>query len=101
MIMQAVIKVHPGSAYRKWNGKVQNVAQLLPGMVAIEMQDKNVWADFTFKEVTILNFDHHIQAAFDAYNWYGNAETRRNLASLEAYAKFKGIAYKLVQNCPA
>jgi hypothetical protein len=99
--MKAIIKVNNQSAYSKYNFLTFEVKEVLRDIISIKIEE-NLSADFSIKEVIIIDFNKEYQKAYDANNWGANWKNSACFNFLCEYALFNNIcAKKLEYNCPA
>lgn len=64
--MRAIVSVKKGSAYAKHNGHTYEVKEILPSIIALDINGNTV--DFTFKEVIIIDFKKEFKEAVRTEN---------------------------------
>ena len=99
--MKAIIKVNNQSAYSKYNFLTFEVKEVLRDIISIKIEE-NLSADFSIREVIIIDFDKEYQSAYDANNWAANWKNSACFHFLCEYALLNNIcSKKLEYNCPA
>jgi len=101
--MKAIVtNVHPDSSHAHCNGLTYEVKEILSAndrlLFCLDVDGQS--ADFSVKEVIIVDFAREIQSAYDNVNWKGSVEEHRIYRALEMYGKLKAIKFTPEYYCP-
>ena len=95
--MKAILNVNHNSAYSHQNLLTFNVNMIVSENL-INLNFKGFTADFSAKEIIVIDFEKEMQAAFDDFNFSGNSK-RYNF--LKNYQEIHKIKFEPIFNCPA
>ncbi len=100
--MKAIIKVNKNSSYANLNGLTFDVNMIVGRKLLNISTDGLTTADFSIKEVMIVDIQNELQHAFDNNNFHGGFRNSDTLAFLQNYISENNIQVEEPQyNCPA
>jgi hypothetical protein len=100
--MKVIINVPAESAYSKYNFLTFEVDSIIGNSVLLVALESEIKADFSMREVIVVDFDKTFQAAYDNINWNSSHESRKAFSFLNEYALIHNICHsQLKYNCPA
>lgn len=88
--MKAILKVNKNSSYSHLNGHTFKVNMFI-GDKLINLQFEDHTADFSNKEVFIVDVQSEMQSLYNSHNWYGGSGNRIQLDWLEKYCLVNNI----------
>jgi hypothetical protein len=100
--MQVIIKVPQTSAFSKYNFLTFEVEQVVGNTLLSVKLEPGKKADFSYKEIIIVDFENAYQAAYNAINWNTNYQAAKLFSFLSGYSLVNNICHKQLEyNCPA
>lgn len=97
--MKAILKVHKNSAYANYNGLTFEVNSIVSNKL-LNLQFDGFTADFSCKEVIIVDINTELQRSYDDANWNSNNYKTNNWL-INYCAENNILATAPTYNCPA
>lgn len=98
--MKAILRVPRGSSYAKYNGRTFEVNGIMYGLFNLQFPAQpdalghplipEFTADFSHKEVLIVDIEQEMQKARELSDWYGGQKTS-NFLALQRYCEANKI----------